>query len=80
LPALALVDLRMPVMDGWDFIAAVRALPNRASLPIAVHSSSEEPAPSTACFVLRKPAAPRLLVSKIREHLRPTARSASSES
>ena len=39
-PALALVDLFMPVMDGWTFVAEVRARAHLADLPIVVMTAS----------------------------------------
>jgi two-component system, chemotaxis family, chemotaxis protein CheY len=36
---LALVDINMPVMDGMELIARVRALPELAALPIVVVST-----------------------------------------
>ena len=34
LPALAIVDLVMPKVDGWSFITALRALPDGQSVPV----------------------------------------------
>ncbi len=39
-PALMMVDLRMPVMDGWDFCRAVAADPRFAEIPIAIVTAS----------------------------------------
>jgi CheY-like chemotaxis protein len=38
-PALAIVDLMMPVMSGWDLIGVLRRMPEFASLPIVVISA-----------------------------------------
>jgi two-component system chemotaxis response regulator CheY len=38
LPCLILLDLRMPVMDGWDFLRAMRTLPRLAEIPVIVIS------------------------------------------
>jgi CheY-like chemotaxis protein len=38
LPCLILLDLRMPVMDGWDFLRAIRTLPRLAEIPVIVVS------------------------------------------
>jgi CheY-like chemotaxis protein len=55
-PALALVDLRMPIMDGMELIAAMRADPSLAAIPIVLHTA-EPPArvPAGVTRVLRKP-------------------------
>jgi CheY-like chemotaxis protein len=39
-PAVMLVDLRMPVMDGWAFCAAVREDERWADIPIAIVTAS----------------------------------------
>jgi CheY-like chemotaxis protein len=35
-PFLILLDLMMPVMDGWDFLAALRKNPAYATIPVVV--------------------------------------------
>jgi CheY-like chemotaxis protein len=40
-PALILVDLMMPVMDGWEFCATVRADPELSRIPVVVLSCLE---------------------------------------
>jgi CheY-like chemotaxis protein len=39
-PIMALVDLFMPIMDGWTFIEALRAQPHLADLPVVVMTAS----------------------------------------
>jgi len=38
LPRLVLLDLMMPVMDGWEFLAARYREPRLATVPVLVHS------------------------------------------
>jgi CheY-like chemotaxis protein len=38
LPCIVLVDLMMPVMDGWDFVAALRANPKWARICVVILS------------------------------------------
>lgn len=48
LPCIALVDLAMPVMDGWDFLAAMRKEPGWATISVIVFSArvrKDEPPP-----------------------------------
>jgi CheY-like chemotaxis protein len=48
LPCIALVDLAMPVMDGWDFLDAVRREPTWAAMTVIVFSArvrKNEPPP-----------------------------------
>jgi CheY-like chemotaxis protein len=39
-PALILLDLRMPVMDGWEFCRRIAAEPELARIPVAIVSAS----------------------------------------
>jgi CheY-like chemotaxis protein len=41
-PCLVLVDLRMPLMDGWDFVAAVRGDERWKDIRIVVFSATIE--------------------------------------
>jgi len=42
LPALILLDLKMPRMDGFEFLAWLRQQPELLHLPVVVLTSSEE--------------------------------------
>lgn len=49
LPDLLLLDVRMPGIDGWEVLRALRAAPDRADLPVVVFTAdlgarSEAPA------------------------------------
>lgn len=39
-PALVLLDLMMPVMNGWEFLDAVRMNENLRSIPVVVVSAA----------------------------------------
>src|SRR5205807_4176042 len=39
-PRLIILDLRLPVMDGWDFVAHVRRVPELAPIPLVVMSAA----------------------------------------
>jgi CheY-like chemotaxis protein len=72
LPSIAdccviLLDLLMPRMDGWTFMAKLQADSNFAHIPIIVHSSSTSTAPSNAAKVLQKPVQLDRLLSAVRE-------------
>lgn len=75
-PDLIIVDLQMPVMDGVEFLHALRQLPALASIPVIVLSADEkemqrlssDPVPHT--FVTRKPIEPSALKGVVREALR----------
>lgn len=42
MPHLILLDLRMPVMDGYEFLSLVRSQPDKISIPIIVITSELE--------------------------------------
>jgi two-component system chemotaxis response regulator CheY len=41
LPALILLDLRMPVLDGWTFLDVQRDVPGIAAVPVLIFSTVE---------------------------------------
>lgn len=44
-PRLILLDLMLPVMDGWHFAKLVRKRPRLAGIPIVIMSAYEDPPP-----------------------------------
>jgi two-component system chemotaxis response regulator CheY len=55
LPHLILLDLMMPVMNGWDFHAEMQKDPSLAAIPAAVLSAVGQMRPFGAMHELRKP-------------------------
>jgi len=53
-PCLLLLDLMMPVLDGWELIKKLKQNAATASIPICAMSASHKPAPG-ADLVLAKP-------------------------
>ena len=43
LPRVIFLDLRMPVMDGWEFCRILEENPTLAEIPIAIVSALREP-------------------------------------
>jgi two-component system, cell cycle response regulator DivK len=75
-PDLILMDIQLPVMDGYEATRRIKADPSLSSIPIIAVTSyalsgDEEKARAAACndFV-PKPYSPRQLLAKIREFLR----------
>ena len=66
-PTLILLDLMMPGMDGWQFIAAQRGDPAIADLPVLVMSASGalDRLPVAAENYVRKPVELEVLLSRI---------------
>ena len=54
-PHLILLDLRMPVMNGWDLYKELQEDPALATIPIAVLSAVAPLRPSGSMHVLNKP-------------------------
>jgi CheY-like chemotaxis protein len=56
-PDLVLLDLMMPVMNGWDLLAAMERAPNLAALPVVLFTAAGDPIVQTDVKrpTLRKP-------------------------
>lgn len=71
-PRLILLDIMMPVMDGWAFRAAQQGDPELQSIPVIVltaHTSPEETAEQMeAAGFLRKPVALQALLATVRRY------------
>jgi CheY-like chemotaxis protein len=74
LPALILLDLSMPFMDGWDFVAILRENPRLARLPVVLLSANQpdDVILGAVATYLRKPVDPGQLLATITALL-PTA-------
>jgi len=68
---LIVLDLLMPVMNGWDFVEKLRQRAELASVPVVVHSSAPGPTPAGVARVLQKPVPFESLISVIREYCGP---------
>ncbi len=67
LPDLVLLDLTMPVLSGYEVLAALRADPILSSLPIVVLTSNEVPRDEVqGKAVLHKPIEERELLELVR--------------
>jgi CheY-like chemotaxis protein len=55
-PSLIILDLMLPVMDGWKFVEHMRAQPRLADIPILVISAHEaQPPPPDIVGFVKKP-------------------------
>ena len=64
---LIILDLLMPVMDGWDFVVKLRQQTGFALVPVVVHTSAAGQAPAGVTRVLQKPLLFDRLLSVVRE-------------
>jgi CheY-like chemotaxis protein len=72
-PELILLDLAMPVLDGWGFLAKRAKDPFLADVPVVIMSGcddvTQKAKEASAVAVLRKPVEPQTLLRVI-EHFR----------
>ena len=74
-PDLILMDIQMPIMDGYEATRRIKADPATRSIPIIVVTSyalsgDEEKARTAGCDAyVTKPYSPRQLLAKVREFL-----------
>ena len=73
LPDLILLDMMMPVMDGWDFSEEKRKVSELADIPVIVFSAHADIAEAAravhAVASLRKPLRLKTLLDAIASHL-----------
>ena len=74
-PDLILMDIQLPVMDGYEATRRISANPEMKSIPIIAVTSyalagDEAKALATGCNAyVSKPYSPRALLAKVREYL-----------
>jgi CheY-like chemotaxis protein len=68
---LVLLDLWMPVMNGWQMMEALRADPELRTVPVVVISAAGEvPPPEGAMAFLKKPVRLETLLEAVHAHRR----------
>lgn len=72
-PSLILMDIRMPVVDGWEAVALLQADDITRSIPVIAYTAHDDPARTDHaiqaagfCACVRKPAAPRKVAAAVR--------------
>ena len=69
-PCIVLLDLMMPVMDGWEVVAQMDTEPALAGVPICIVSAHDRDLPRNVC-VLRKPVSLASLLQTVENHCGP---------
>lgn len=69
-PCLVLLDLMMPVMDGWTFAREYAQDPTLANVPLCVVTAvgASGPIPADAVAVVRKPFKLKDLLEVVQQH------------
>ena len=67
-PELVLLDMMMPVMNGWEFLEAVSRIPALRRIPIVVMTAAGSIGVPGATAVLRKPFDLGALVDVVERH------------
>jgi two-component system, chemotaxis family, chemotaxis protein CheY len=67
-PCFVILDLMMPVMDGWEVRVRMQEAQELAAIPVAVVTASPEWAPLDSACVLTKPVDIPTLLRVIAEH------------
>lgn len=67
-PCLVLLDLMMPVMDGWQVLQEMSGDPDLTQIPVCVVSAQSHAAPPTATTILKKPVSVADLVGAVAEY------------
>lgn len=68
LPRLVLIDLKMPVMDGWELISLLKDDPRLSALPLVVLTGLDQQPPGPITAFLRKPLEQNSLLAMARHY------------
>jgi CheY-like chemotaxis protein len=71
-PNLIVLDLMMPLMNGWQFLNERIRYPRLSEIPVLVLTASSEARPNQAAAVLRKPVRPLEFFEAVRKTMEPS--------
>ena len=74
-PCVALVDLVMPRIDGWELARTIHASPELRDIAVLCTTAGRDDVPPGCYAILRKPFDDRMLSSAVREAFANLARS-----
>ena len=67
-PELVLLDMMMPVMNGWEFLETIARTPALRSIPVVVLTAAGTTSIPGAAEILRKPFDLGMLVTVVERH------------
>lgn len=67
-PGMILLDLSMPVMDGWEFMRQQRLEPSIADIPVVVITALVSAVPASAKALVTKPINVNRLMSLVEKY------------
>jgi len=67
-PCFVILDLMMPVMDGWEVAGRMHDDAQLATIPLCVVTATPEWAPSDSTCVLKKPIELDALLAAVRDN------------
>jgi two-component system chemotaxis response regulator CheY len=67
-PCVVLLDLMMPEMDGWEFVASLRSDSCLSTIPVVVTTATSAAPPGGVALVLRKPIRVDALLDAVAAH------------
>jgi CheY-like chemotaxis protein len=67
-PELVLLDMMMPVMNGWEFLEAIARIPAFRTIPVVVLTAAGTTSIPGAAEILRKPFDLGMLVTVVERH------------
>ena len=68
-PDIVILDLMMPLVNGWQVLEQMRNQPQLAQVPVVVLTAATSDKPTGASAVVRKPFQPDALVETMRGYL-----------
>ena len=75
-PDLVLMDIHMPVLDGWGATRQIKQVPDTADIPVLavtadflVQSGEERVRATGFCGCIHKPCTPSVLLSEVRDRI-----------